>query len=696
MTRIHPPRLALVDPRWLRRAACALLVALSTWPLAATAATPVPAVLPLQGALTSPGGAPVADGLYGVQAKLYDGPDAAANAIYTESLPAVQVQGGVFAALLGTGANGVSLNAAVFETYGALWLGLSVQGEPELPRVQLAPTPFAMRAVVADKAATADLAAVANAAKSLQCTGCVTLDNVSEAVLSAEQHKALYKGQQTNVQTALADLHTRVGGIEVGVSAAGGQVTVGTAAAVGQPDQCVATIAGVCVGGHEATLVVTVPDAPAMEALPGNGVIAYRPDDGRYFGKSPLGWRPLRYDAFCGDGKIEGDEACDDGANNALLPDACRPDCTLPVCGDGVQDSGEGCDDGNGSDADGCVQGCVAAACGDGYVQQGVEACDDGNADNTDGCVQGCVVATCGDGFVQQGVEACDDGNSNNDDVCANDCTANIVVDSTFTSCGQTGPSGPSQNQCNSAYAGDDVLGSGNVTVNGGYQYWTVPATATYRVEAWGAKGGQHSAGAGGNGAYVRGDFQLSQGTVLKILVGQMGKSGSSYDVGGGGGTFVADENDNALIVAAGGGAAGNCGGGWNLSQHHGKAAQGNGGGGSSSNDGGYCGCGGAGSGGAGFTGNGGGGGAGLSFINGGTGAQGERPGQCVDAGWGGFGGGGNGGNGGGGGGGYEGGAGGGSNGAYGRGGKSFNSGSNPTGTDGQNSGHGKVHIKQL
>ncbi len=45
----------------------------------------------------------------------------------------------------------------------------------------------------------------------------------------------------------------------------------------------------------------------------------------------------------CGDGVIEGDEACDDGENNSdELPDACRTDCTEPGCGDGVEDSGEG------------------------------------------------------------------------------------------------------------------------------------------------------------------------------------------------------------------------------------------------------------------------------------------------------------------------------------------------------------------
>jgi cysteine-rich repeat protein len=42
--------------------------------------------------------------------------------------------------------------------------------------------------------------------------------------------------------------------------------------------------------------------------------------------------------------------------------------------------------------------------------------------DNTDACVGDCSAAACGDGFVQQGVEACDDGNVNNNDGCSSTC----------------------------------------------------------------------------------------------------------------------------------------------------------------------------------------------------------------------------------------------------------------------------------
>lgn len=61
----------------------------------------------------------------------------------------------------------------------------------------------------------------------------------------------------------------------------------------------------------------------------------------------------------CGNGVLEGNEECDDGASNSdTAPDACRSDCRPPLCGDGVMDTGEACDDGNGTNADGCETSC--------------------------------------------------------------------------------------------------------------------------------------------------------------------------------------------------------------------------------------------------------------------------------------------------------------------------------------------------
>ena len=113
----------------------------------------------------------------------------------------------------------------------------------------------------------------------------------------------------------------------------------------------------------------------------------------------------------------------------------------------------------------------------------------------------------------------------------------------TFTTCGASGKTGPTQNQCNSSYSGTNL--AGNVTLVDGIQHWTIPANATYTIKAYGAQGGTQisfNSRVGGQGAVMQGDFTLASGTVLKILVGH-----HPVDVnwlnGGGGGTFVVLSN---------------------------------------------------------------------------------------------------------------------------------------------------------
>ncbi len=129
--------------------------------------------------------------------------------------------------------------------------------------------------------------------------------------------------------------------------------------------------------------------------------------------------------AVCGDGLVHdaagGSEACDDG--NTEGGDGCSPTCNFESCGNGKVEGAEACDDGqNGDDDDGCTDACLFPTCGDGIVQPNEgEDCDDGNTSNTDGCTNGCESAACGDGFVQAG-EDCDDGNGNDSDGCTNGC----------------------------------------------------------------------------------------------------------------------------------------------------------------------------------------------------------------------------------------------------------------------------------
>jgi hypothetical protein len=268
----------------------------------------------------------------------------------------------------------------------------------------------------------------------------------------------------------------------------------------------------------------------------------------------------------------------------------------------------------------------------------------------------------------------------------------------TFTNCNATGRYGPTQAQVNSAYSNTNL--SGLVTSQSGVQLWTVPSSGTYRIEAFGAQGG------GGNqfgrGAQIRGDFSLTAGQQLKIIVGQQGGLYGSGSGSGGGGSFVATSANVPLIVAGGGGGQYNS----SSSLYNAHAVTVNGGqptgctsGGAGGNGGNGCNSSGA-AGGGGFTGNGGNGTygtGGASFTNGGNGGNHGSNAICV----GGFGGGGGThGNtgGGGGGGGYSGGAGGFHNSSTGSGGGggSYNNGTNQVNTGGVRTGHGLVTITSM
>jgi len=291
----------------------------------------------------------------------------------------------------------------------------------------------------------------------------------------------------------------------------------------------------------------------------------------------------------------------------------------------------------------------------------------------------------------------------------------------TFTAASATGNVGPTQAQVNAAYLTTNLNGS--VQVVGGIQTWTAPYTGGYRIEASGASGGSSPANAGGLGARMAGDFTLTAGTVLRILVGQAGITGlavfnndAQQAAGtGGGGSYVTTFANTPLVVAGGGGGASQSGsgGGFNaIGQGAPTASNGLPGGGAPTS-GGTSGGGGlafnwsgwhGGTGGGGFTGNGinssagntasfgSVNGPGISFVNGGAGGAAGSSGRP-----GGFGGGGAAGFTGGGGGGYSGGGAGTSNGAPGGGGGgSFNAGANQTNTAAVNSGDGRVLITEL
>ena len=99
------------------------------------------------------------------------------------------------------------------------------------------------------------------------------------------------------------------------------------------------------------------------------------------------------------------------------------------------------------------------------------------------------------------------------------------------------GYEGPTQADINASYAGTNLDGTVSINTQG-IQEWTVPASGIYRIEAWGAKGGDN----GGLGAKIIGTFSLSQNEVINIIVGQSGtvtNQGSSYGAGGGGASYI-------------------------------------------------------------------------------------------------------------------------------------------------------------
>jgi cysteine-rich repeat protein len=72
--------------------------------------------------------------------------------------------------------------------------------------------------------------------------------------------------------------------------------------------------------------------------------------------------------ALCGNGVLDGGEACDDG--NTLNGDYCSSDCATITgfCGDNIMQTNEACDDGNLTDGDGCQADCTITPVQDSVV----------------------------------------------------------------------------------------------------------------------------------------------------------------------------------------------------------------------------------------------------------------------------------------------------------------------------------------
>lgn len=262
------------------------------------------------------------------------------------------------------------------------------------------------------------------------------------------------------------------------------------------------------------------------------------------------------------------------------------------------------------------------------------------------------------------------------------------------------------------AFALDPLTSPKAFDYTGTVQTFTVPPGVTgIHIDASGAQGGGSFGGAGGKGARMTGDFSVTPGQVLSIVVGQQGLLQVGGNVqnssGGGGGSFVYLDGTTATLLVAAGGGGGKCNYSSSGPLHEGangqvttsgQASSDGGAAGGTDGNGGAAGlfnsspCSG---GGTGWLTSGGGpyGGSGYSSWTGGTGFSGGGGGGA--GGVGGYGGGGGGGNhygGGGGGGGYSGG-GGGTDPTHGGGGGSYSSGVNQDNEAGYKTGDGQVII---
>lgn len=158
------------------------------------------AVLPMQGALRSAAGGPAADGSYVMVTSLYDAEDAKL-AVWEELQKKVDVSGGSFAVLLG---QGKPIDDAVLLSGKQLWVGVQVGADPELPRQPLYAVPRAYHAA---------MAATANKAMGLACTGCVTADMIAASAIEAKHVAFAYAGSDSKGGAATEAIYAQTAGL---------------------------------------------------------------------------------------------------------------------------------------------------------------------------------------------------------------------------------------------------------------------------------------------------------------------------------------------------------------------------------------------------------------------------------------------------------------------------------------------------
>ena len=150
----------------------------------------VPTRIHVQGSLLSSGGAPAADGIYDATFAIYNVPKGG-SAAWTEGPVKVTVFGGTFSFSLGVNK---PIKPGLLQALSTPWFGVSVGNEPEMPRVRMHSTPYAVLAASASGvtckgcisaenggfawAGSKTKGGPATSANDLQCTGCVSVSEL--------------------------------------------------------------------------------------------------------------------------------------------------------------------------------------------------------------------------------------------------------------------------------------------------------------------------------------------------------------------------------------------------------------------------------------------------------------------------------------------------------------------------------------
>nr|XP_020029809.1 leukocyte tyrosine kinase receptor isoform X1 [Castor canadensis] len=96
-----------------------------------------------------------------------------------------------------------------------------------------------------------------------------------------------------------------------------------------------------------------------------------------------------------------------------------------------------------------------------------------------------------------------------------------------FNTCGASGRRGPTQTQCDGAYAGSNVVVTvGTAGPLRGVQLWRAPGPGQYLISAYGAAGGRGAKShlSRAHGVFLSAVFSLRRGEPLYLLVGQQGQ----------------------------------------------------------------------------------------------------------------------------------------------------------------------------